>query len=140
MLVELGPVAAEEVQSWARFARRIVVELRTDPTDLDGIATNDFLDHWSKLIDEWEASASTAETFRFSQPLDCEQAEFLLHGLDRCLQSPGLRARITDEEADRHRPFTYQLMRAFIDALEAEGQASEQYAEELRASLGRPLD
>lgn len=136
MLVELGPVAAADVQSWTRFARRIVTELRTDPEDLAGIACEDFLTQWSSLIDEWSAAATPKDTFRWSQSIDVEQAEFLLHGLDRCYQSPGLRSRITDDEAEEYRRFTVHLIGAFIDGLAAEGRPHEHYAEELRESPG----
>lgn len=140
MMVELGPIDASEVRSWTRFARRIVTELRTNPTDLYGIATEDFLDQWSKLIEDWGQRAATTETFRYSQALESERAEFLLHGLNRCTRSPGLRARITDEEFEQHRPFTLHLIRGFIDALAAEGEPYDQWAETLRASLGSSLD
>lgn len=140
MLVELGPVAATEVHGWTRFVRRLVTELRTDPHDLEGVVSDDFLDYWSRLIDEWADIAASGETFRHTQSLDCELAEFLLHGFERCYHSPGLATRITADEAERHRPFTMHVVRCFIDGLAVEGRPHEQYAERIRASLGNSLD
>lgn len=140
MLVELGPVAATDVQSWTRFARRVITELRVDPGDLEGLATEDLLGHWARLIDHWAAISSGPEVFRWSEDLDGEVAEFLLHGLERCFHSPGVQNRITDDEAGVHKPFTVHVIHAFVDALVAEGVAHEQYADQIRASLGASLD
>ncbi|MDH3683257.1 MAG: hypothetical protein OEV40_25310 [Acidimicrobiia bacterium] len=140
MLVELGPVAAGDVQRWTKFARRVIVELRVDPGDLEGVATEDLLKQWSQLIDEWASIASESEEFRWSKALDTEVGEFLLHGLERCFHSPGVRIRITEEEAEAQRPFTMHVLAAFVDALTSEGVGHEHYADQIRASLGRPLD
>jgi hypothetical protein len=140
MLVELGPVAATEVKGWAKFARRLIVELRVDPGDLDGIATDDLLGQWSGLIEEWAASATGVDTFRWSRTLDPELGEFLLHGLDRCFHSPDVQARVTSEESIAHRSFTVHVFQAFVDGLDSEGVAHEHYADQIRASLGRSLD
>jgi hypothetical protein len=140
MLVELGPFAADDVQSWARFARRLIIELRVDPGDLDGVATDDLLDQWSTLIDDWAEAAASGDTFRWSHVLDTELGEFLLHGLDRCFHSPAVQARVTGEESLTYRSFTVHVFQAFVDGLDSEGVAHEHYADQIRASLGRSLD
>jgi hypothetical protein len=140
MLVELGPVAAADVQRWTRFARRLIIELRVEPGDLAGIATDDLLDQWSAIIDDWAETAAASETFRWSRLLDTELGEFLLHGLDRCFHSPGVQARLTDQESVDHRSFTVHVFQAFVDGLDTEGVAHEHYADQIRASLGRSLD
>jgi hypothetical protein len=140
MLVELGPVATDDVQSWARFARRLIVELRVDPGDLDGVATEDLLDQWSQLIDDWVTTSTKSETFRWSRVLDPELGEFLLHGLDRCFHSPDMQRRVTEQESVAHRSFTVHVFQGFLDGLDSEGVAHEQYADQIRASLGRSLD
>ncbi len=140
MLVELGPVAATDVQGWARFARRVIVELRVKPGDLEGIATDDLLGQWSKLVDEWSDTAAGTDTFRWSRTLDTELGEFLLHGLDRCFHSPAVNAMITAEESHAHRGFTVHVFQAFVDGLDSEGVAHEHYADQIRASLGHSLD
>ena len=139
MLVELGPVAAADVETWSRFARRVVTEVRTNPADLDGIATDDLLRQWSGLIERWADCAREREQFRWSESVDCEIAEYLLHGLERCLQSPSVRSRITPSEYETHRPFTMHVISAFVFGLEGEGHTYEEYASQLRGSLGDSL-
>ncbi len=147
MLVELGPLPATDVQHWARFARRLVVELRTNPGDLEGIATEDLLRQWSNLIEQWAALASKPgdgkgagePSFRWSETMDCELAEFLLHGLERILHSPSVRAKITVNESNLHRPFTMHVVQALIDGLSAEGQPHVDYVEQVRARFGAAL-
>lgn len=140
MLVELGPVGATEVKSWTRFARRLVAELRTNPDDLEGVVCDDFLDEWSKLIDEWSEVAARAETFRWSKTFDNEVGDFLLYGFVRCYRSPGLASHVTDAELGTHRPFTTHVINAFIDGLVDEGQTYAHSAEGIRASLGDSLN
>ena len=142
MLVELGPVAPAEVQGWSRFARRLITELRTDPHELQGIATDDLLCQWSTLIDQWAAVAGEAPvdgSFRWSQPIDCEEAEFLVHGLERCLHSATIGSLVTAEEAERYSPFTLHVIQAFLDGLVAEGTAHEHLADQIRALFGSAL-
>lgn len=140
MLVEVGPVPAADVRGWTRFARRVLVEVRTDPGDLAGVATDDLLLPWSRLIDQWATAAADGESFRWSIRLESEMAEYLLYGLERCLFSPAVLARVTSEEAARQRPFTLHLVRAFVEGLEAEGLTHAHYADQVRASLGDSLN
>lgn len=144
MVVELGPVPAIDVMRWTRFARRVIVELRVAPADLEGVANEDLLVRWSDLIDQWAAVASSDQspdgTFRWSVEVEVEVGEYLLHGLDRCFHSPAVQARITEAEAETQRPFTTHVIEAFVDALDGEGVGHEQYAEVVRASLGGSFD
>lgn len=141
MILELGPVAACDVQQWARFARRAVCELRVDPADLAGVATPDFLDQCSRLVDEWDRDASLGRRqFRWSGTIDAELAEYLLHGLDRCLHSPRLGQLTTTVELVAHRPFTMHVVQSLMDGLSTEGRCSEHLCDQVRASLGSSLD
>ena len=72
MLLELGPVAGEEVQRWSRTLRRIVIELRNDPCELEGIATDDLLSSWTRLVDRWPDSDTEPASFRWSESIDSE--------------------------------------------------------------------
>jgi hypothetical protein len=141
MLLELGPVPAGDVQQWARFARRMVCELRVDPADLAGVATPDFLDRWDVLIDRWESDAAVSNhEFRWSESFDPELAEYLLHGIERCLRSPILTERATAIERVANGPFMMHVVQSFVDGLSAEGCCSEQLCDHVRASLGAALD
>ncbi len=141
MHLELGPVPAGDVQQWARFARRILCELRSDPGDLTGVATEDFLRVWGAMIDRWEHHAALgSEVFRWTGDLDVELAEYLLHGADRCLQSKDLNSSISRELGTKHGPFTMQIVQALVDGLSAEGRCQEHLCDQVRASLGDRLD
>jgi hypothetical protein len=141
MLLELGPVPSDDVQQWARFVRRMICELRVDPADLDGVATTDFLDACTRLIDDWALDAVLGEPeFRWSQNIESEKAEYLLHGLDRCLHSAGLAERATPDELSAHHPFMMHVVQALVDGLTAEGSCHEQLCDQVRVSLGAALD
>jgi hypothetical protein len=141
MLLELGPVATSDVQQWARFARRTVCELRVDPADLTGIATPDFLDQCSQFIDRLERDAERAgRQFRWSETVDAELAEYLLHGVDRCLRSPRVSQLTTAVELVAHKPFMMHIVQSLVDGLSAEGRCSQHLCDQVRASLGQALD
>ena len=143
VLIELGPISSDQVQSWTRFARRIICELRHCPDGLNGVATPDLLDSWSRLIEEWELLSATGPQFRWSQSFEPDQAEYLLHGFERTLHSKTILAQITRTERLVQQPFTLHVVQAFIDGLMAEGQSCQQYVDQVRTSMdtmGAPLD
>jgi hypothetical protein len=140
MLVELGPVAAADVRSWTRFARRVLVELGFERDDLPSTDVDDLLSQWSLLIDEWAARSASGDTFRWSRSLDAEVAEFLLHGLERAFTSRRLQARITAEESRAQRPFTLHVIQAFVDGLASDDVTHQHYADQIRASFGSSID
>ena len=135
MVLELGPVDASETLAWTKFARRLMVELRADPCELAGIATDDFLRPWADLIGQWaeEAGAPDTHEFRWTQSIDDDVAEFLLHGLERCMASPSVAGRVSPDEILRHSRFTRHVAKAFIAGLTIEGRPCEHYTERLEA-------
>lgn len=132
---ELGPVATDQVQCWSRTARRLVLELRTDPTQWADVVTPELLDAWSSLIDCWSSEAGAEPTFRWSAPLDDDQAEYLLHGLKQCLQLGDLDHFLTPDDIQRNREFTVLLVDSIIGGLEIEGRRCEHFADEMRDLL-----
>ncbi|MDA3039432.1 MAG: hypothetical protein O3C27_07845 [Actinomycetota bacterium] len=132
---ELGPVAADQVQWWSRTARRLVLELRTDPEQSSETVTPELLDAWSNLIDRWSAEASAVPTFRWSAPVDDDQAEFLLHGLKQCLKLGDIDQFLTSDDIQRNRDFTVLLVESIIGGLEIEGRRCEHFADEMRDLL-----
>jgi hypothetical protein len=139
VLLELGPVPADIVRNWTRFARRMMCELRHDPAELASLAVADLLGPWDRLIDDWERTAQSPEAFRWSGELDDEQAEYLLFGYERFLSSPTLLERATRSELIEHRPFSVHVARAFIDAMETAGCCDDTFAGEVRELLGHRL-
>ncbi len=138
MVLDLGPCSAEDALDWSKFARRIVVELRSSP-DFDRASSGDLLEVWSKTIDQWSDQASRCvesdQPFRWASDVEPEMAEFLLDGLDRSLHSPAVRQLCTDDEVARQRPFTVLVVRSFIDGLASEGDGCRQYADQVTTSL-----
>lgn len=138
VLLDLGPSPAEDALRWSKFARRIVVELRTSP-DVDRAASGDLLEQWSLTIDQWSEQAIHCQEaglpFRWVSEVEPEVAEFLLDGLNRSLHSAAVRELCTDAEVERQRPFTVLVVRSFIDGLAAEGAGCRQYADQVSASL-----
>ena len=142
MLLDLGPVPADDLQRWSRFARRVVCELRTRPEVLQGVATDDFLGQWSNLIDAWTACAERGGCgdVHPSCPLDDEMAEFLLHGLERCFYSAGVTALMDPAEVPAQRQFTLHIIQSFVDGLAAQGDAPhDHYCDQVRANFGGRL-
>ena len=108
--------------------------------DLEGIATEDLLGQWSKLIDAWALASTGTDEFRWSQAIDSDLAEFLLHGLERCFHSSAVQAQVTSDEYRVYRPFTLHILQAFVDGLRAEGGTHAEYVEQIKALLGDSLD
>ncbi len=130
MLLELGPWPAEDVRSWSKFARRILIELRSQEEQL---VSPDVVDLWSRIIDEW--STDPADPFRWSAELEPEVVEFLLNGLERCLHSETVMSWVTAEEAAAQRTFTTIVVQAFCDGLLVEGHGCRHFADEILSSL-----
>ncbi len=140
MLLELGPWPAEDVRSWSKFARRILVELRSREEEL---VSPDVVDLWSRIIDQWSGGGTEGPTgggsgdapFRWSADLEPEVVEFLLNGLERCLRSETVMSWVRPDEAEAQRTFTTIVVQAFCDGLAAEGHGCRHYADEIMSSL-----
>jgi len=143
MLVELGPCPALEAESWARFARRVIIELRSD-SDIMSRVSPDLVNLWSHYIERWSAQAVLARTegvpFRWSESIEPEVGEFLLHGLDRCLHSSFLKQAATESEKAAHMGFTMSVVRAFVEGLTTEGKSCCHYVDQVLISFGAELD
>jgi hypothetical protein len=138
VLLELGPVPSATVVAWTRFARRMLCELRVEPSELADLAVPDLVGPWAQLIDAWAAEAGDRASFRWSGELDEDLAEYLLHGYQRFLRSTVLARRATRAELGDHRAFSLHVAQAFVDGLAAEGRhlaAAQAYA-----ALGSRLD
>lgn len=142
MLLELGPVPIDDVHQWSKFARRVIVELRLSATQFDGSPSDDQISGWAELVDRWDNHAVSIDTddFRWSETLDTEMSEYLLHGLDQLLHSDHLKTRFTAEEFAMHWGFTLCVLQAFVDGLSAEGQCHEHYVDQVRDHFKESLD
>lgn len=138
MVLDLGPCSAEDALGWSKFARRILIEIRTAQVR-DGLST-DQLDIWSRTLDSWSDEAERClergAAFRWLGDFEPEVAEYLLDGLHRCLQSSAVREMCTESEIERHRCFTLMVIRGFVDGLSTEGEGCRQYVDQVLSSLG----
>jgi hypothetical protein len=143
MVVEIGPCPAAEADGWTKFARRMIIELKSDPGLVSQVSP-DLIDLWSEYIDRWAAQAAAAdaadEPFRWSESMEPEVGEFLLHGLDRYLHSPFIKQAATEAETEAHMAFTMKLVRAFVEGLSTEGKSFGQYVDQILISFGAELD
>lgn len=136
MLLELGPLDAAAMQRWSRVARRLLLELRVDPGDLDGVIDLDFLDTWARLIDQWEATArEPSPSFHWAGQLECEMAEYLIHGLERILASDRLRELTTIDEVSDTQPITMHLIDRFCDCMCEENAGAAEFTATVRERL-----
>lgn len=142
-MLELGPCPAEDVLRWSKFARRILVQLRSDCGQ--GLVSPDVVDLWANTLDDWSSTAISVSgdpdtPFRWTSELEPEVVEFLLHGLDKCIHSPTVMSWVTPPEAREQRAFTMLVVRAFIDGLHVEGRSCQHYADQILASFGDLLE
>lgn len=142
MVLELGPLPATDVLHWSKFARRIVVELRSAPEG-DELLSPDVIELWSRTLTDWTGTAQRAVSdelpFRWSSDLEPEVAEFLLHGLDKCLHSPVVMGWVTTDEKEQQRTVTMAVVRAFVDGLTVESHSCQHYADQILTSLSTLL-
>jgi hypothetical protein len=121
----------------------MIIELRAIP-EADNLVSPDLVDLWYTYINRWSDTAARAgaegQPFRWSEPMEAEVGEFLLHGLDRCMHSSLLRQAATQAETEAHKNFTMTVVRAFVDGLSAEGQSCSQYVDQILTSFGSDLD
>ncbi len=143
MELEVGPVPAAEADSWIKFARRILIELKSTPS-VDDLPAADAVDLWSQTIDAWSNIARQAtvgaKPFRVSSTYEPEFAEYLLHGLEQCLLSRTVAEWVRPEEAKQQLPFTLMVVRAFVEGLASEGHSAQHYVDQIMAAFGQDLD
>jgi hypothetical protein len=143
MVLELGPCPAREAGDWTKFARRIMVELRSESKVMRNVSP-DLVSLWSDYIEQWSAVAGRATAdgvpFRWSDTIEPEVGEFLLHGLDQCLHSPFMKNAATPAETEAHMGFTMSVVRAFVESLAAEGKSCSHYVDQVLTSFGAELD
>lgn len=122
------------MKAWIAFGRGTVEVLRDDPGEVPRSA----IDRFERYLEEWDAVAGRQDPFRWSGELTVEMLEYLTNWLYRT----GVRLA-ADAEAGigPTRPpaadkFRVVLIRAMLAALEREGPAPAQFAEQIRAQWG----
>ncbi|MFW2380408.1 MAG: hypothetical protein ACN4GZ_01525 [Acidimicrobiales bacterium] len=142
MLVQLGPVESKQMEGWLRFARRVLCDLRTEPGDMGTRFSQNLLTEWNRLIDQWSRTKPLGDEthdneFIWRGDVEPDKAEYLLHSLQRALHSATVAAWVTPDDLANHGFVTYHIMQRFIDALDSEGIAHEEFVEQLRSEIAR---
>lgn len=135
MLVEVGPVPSASVLAWARYARSVVDDIRDTAEDFPPPVDLAVLDAFERYLGEWEAEAKAHEVFRWSDDLDAESVEYLLHAWFVLAQRQAAAAKrrgIVLAPAEGV-PFYQAVVTAVLDALEAEGRGRAQFSAHLRS-------
>ena len=108
------------------------------------MVSTDLVDLWSHYVEVWSSTAAEAdadgEPFRWSEQMEPEVGEFLLHGLDRWLHSRYRQQTATPAESEAHKDFTMTVVRAFLDGLSTEGKASSHYIDQVLVSFNNELE
>lgn len=141
MQVSLGPLDADEMNGWLRFARRVLCDLRTEPGDMDSLFAANLLGEWCAMVDSWNdvliEGSSDRTHFVWARSLEPDKVEYLLHSLQQTLHSATVAAWVTPEDLQSHGIVTLHIMQRFIEALESEGTAHVEYVEQLRSEVSR---
>ena len=132
MHVHVGPIAADSASAWIAFARGVLDDRSTGGPNL----TPEVLAGFVGFLDEWEAIASSSDTFLWDTDVDTEQIEFLALALHRVASEvdESARARGYPLMPPEGAPFYRAVVNGFLDAMGAESSTLAAYAEELRSS------
>lgn len=135
MRVSIGPVASNSVTAWVGYARKALAEVLDEPGGEGVWLPEDTVTTFERYLDEWEAAAAADDPVRWSAEVPSEEAEYLSHAFFRIVTNLAAQA---DERGyalapDAGDEFYRALVGGFLDALEAEGHGSEEFAEHLRS-------
>jgi hypothetical protein len=115
-------------------------DLRTEPGDMAVRSARTLITSWNRLLDEWHADLTElppGQDFVWEGMLEPDQAEYLLHALQRSLRSSMVSTRVNRDDMQQNGWMTLHIMERFIDSLESEGRAHAEYVEQLRSSMTR---
>jgi hypothetical protein len=133
--VQIGPVPATSVTAWVGYARKALDAVVDEPGG-DGVwLPDDTIATFLRFLDDWERTAGRDDVFRWTSDIPADEAEYLSHAFFRVASNLAARAeergyRMAPPEGDE---FYHALVRSFLDALDDEGQGSQEFAEHLRS-------
>jgi len=133
--VEIGPVASASVTAWVTYARKALDDVLTEPGG-DGIwLPDDTVATFRRYLDSWEEAATREDPLRWRAEVPADEAEYLSHAFFRIASHLAALAEargytMAPPEGDA---FYRALVRSFLDALDDEGQSSQEFSEHLRS-------
>jgi hypothetical protein len=135
MRVEIGPVTASSVTAWVGYARKALDEVVGEPGS-DGVwIPDDTVATFTSYLDKWERAAAGVDEVHWAAEIPADEAEYLSHAFFRIASNLAARAEergytMAPPESDE---FYKALVTAFLSALDAEGQSSQEFSEHLRS-------
>ena len=142
MRVQVGPLGSQGVLAWVGYARTVIDEAVSGRKP-ELALTAEVAEAFSGFLDEWQAAAEADERFLWSTEIDPEQVEFLAHAFHHVALALAKAAErrgfgLAPQEG---REFYLALVSAFLGALEREGGAAAEFAEDLGSTWpGLDLD
>jgi hypothetical protein len=129
--IELGPVSTASARAWIAYAAEMLEVLRAQPQEGLPAAA---LDAFGSLLDQWRPIADADEPFRWSDDLEPERVQYLLHALYAAgvaieREAASGRTRLRPPEADA---FHFVVVRESFEALEHESKADAEFVEQMR--------
>lgn len=135
MRVQIGPVSSGSVTAWVGYARTALDDVVTEPGG-DGVwLPEDTVETFRKYLTSWEDEAASCEEFRWASDIPADEAEYLSHAFFRIASHLATRASergypMAPPESDE---YYKALVEAFLGALDAEGNSSQEFSEHLRS-------
>jgi GT2 family glycosyltransferase len=134
MRVQVGPLPSVGVDIWIAYARTVVAQMIAHPDQGDVVLDPDAVEAFDRYLDEWDDVASTQPTFVWVTEVEPERVEFLGQAFFSIATSLARAAErrgypISPPEGEE---FYQALVKAFLDALAAEGRSRLELSEQLR--------
>jgi hypothetical protein len=132
MRVVIGPVSTDSAELWLTYARGVLDEL-DDIAPGECFATPEVREIFEQYVSSWEAEAATDGAFLWSCDVPAEEAEFHVHAFHQLATMLNQRAEDhgTPLSPEGGQEFYAALLRGVLSALEAESQASAEFAQHL---------
>lgn len=132
MRVVVGPVSRSSAKAWLGYARRVVDELGELAPDAT-FSSPEVVATFTDYLDQWDVAAATSGEFVWESEIPAEHVEFHMHAFHQVAtvlreREERVGARQAPEEAQE---FYLALLQGVLTALEAESQASAEFAQHL---------
>jgi hypothetical protein len=135
MRVQIGPVSSRSVSAWVGYARTALDEVVTEPGGEGVWLPDDTVETFRKYLGSWEDEADIGDEFCWTADIPADEAEYLSHAFFRVASHLATKAgergfALAPPESEA---FYRALVDSFLDALDAEGDSSQEFAEHLRS-------
>lgn len=129
--ISVGPVPSASALAFVTQARKQLVDI--DESSVLGAAlSGDLVEAFEGYLDEWDRAAHHDTEMRWSTEVDADFLEFAVNGLFQIVRYLDEHDDLIEGPDDVRLPFYRALVSGLLHALECEGVANVEYAEQLR--------